>query len=111
MVIEYENKKIKKVCTDLKTAKKNYPDKIARKLHKVINFIEISNSLQDIINYSPFHFHSLKGDRLGQYAIDVGSRRDGYRLIVSFDQDKGEIIENSIKIKEILIKEMGNHYE
>ncbi len=111
MQIVYDNNKIKKVCTDYEIAKKNFGEKIAIRLVKAINFIENAESLKAVINYGPFHFHSLKGKRLGQYAIDIGSRRDGYRLIVRFSESNDEVYNNSINITEIIFKEMGNHYE
>ena len=42
-------------------AKKRYPSKIAEKLFKAINFIKTAESLHDVIQYAPFHFHGLRG--------------------------------------------------
>ena len=61
MHIVYKDKDIKKTCNDINEAKKRYPAKIARKLIKAINFIKSADSLQDVIQYPPFHFHDLKG--------------------------------------------------
>lgn len=82
MHIEYRDKDVKEICTNLCTAKKKYPEKIAKKLMRTINFIENAESLQDVIQYQPFHFHNLKGGKKGQYAIDIDGRRSGYRLII-----------------------------
>ena len=60
MHIEYKNNDVEKVCNNLNEAKKRYPIKVANKLMKVINFIKNADSLQDIIQYPPFHFHDLK---------------------------------------------------
>ncbi|MDO5028604.1 MAG: type II toxin-antitoxin system RelE/ParE family toxin [Bacillota bacterium] len=111
MYILYFDKKIQRLCNDYKYAKKKLPLKIADKLFQTINFIENSSSLNTLIKYKPFNFHDLKGNRLGQYAIDIGSRRDGYRLIVKFNESKEEVFKNSIEITEIIVKEMGNHYD
>lgn len=91
MYIVYANKKIKRICEDYKFAKKKLPIKIADKLYKTINFIENSSSLHSIIEYKPYNFHNLKGDRNGEYAVDVGTRRDGYRLILKFKESKEEV--------------------
>lgn len=111
MYITYANKKIEKLCNNYKYSKTKLPDKIATKLMQAINFIENATSLKAIMEYGPYKFHDLKGKRDGQYAIDIGSRRDGYRLILTFKETKEEVFSNSIEITEVNIKEMGNHYD
>ncbi|MET3616609.1 proteic killer suppression protein [Peptoniphilus olsenii] len=111
MQISYDNNKIKKLCTDYKFAKKNYIEKIAKKLYQAINFIENAENLKSVMEYRPFYFHDLKGDRSGQYAIDIGSRKDGYRLIILLEKPKDEVFNNAINITEVIFKEMGKHYE
>lgn len=111
MHIYYENGKIERECTDYKFAKKKYPEKIAKKLFQAINFIEEATSLKAVKEYRPFYFHSLKGSREGQYAIDIGGRRNGYRLIMYFDVPAEEVFNNAVNIREIMLKEMGKHYE
>lgn len=109
MKILYKNKKLEKQCTNLKVAKKEFGDKIGRRLLKAINFIENAPNLSLIIDFRPFHFHDLKADRKGQYAIDIGTRRDGYRLILEFDEE--DVFVNAIYIEDVYIAEMGKHYE
>lgn len=116
MHIEYSKSALKKVCTDIKKARKQYGEDVSEKLFSTINFIKSASNLNDIISFPPFHFHALKGKRSGQYAIDLG-RRLGYRLIVvPLDMD-GSISDNpqnpanSIKIVCVLIEEVTNHYE
>ena len=109
MKILYKNKKLEKQCTDLKVAKKEVGDKIGRRLLKAINFINEAPNLSLIIDFRPLHFHDLKADRKGQYAIDIGTRRDGYRLILEFDEE--DVFVNAIYIEDIYIAEMGKHYE
>lgn len=109
MKIFYNNKKLEKQCTNLKIAKKEYGDKIGRKLFKAINFIQEAPNLSLIINFRSYHFHNLKGDRSGQYAIDIGSRRDGYRLVMEFNEE--DVFRDAIYIEDIYLVEMGKHYE
>lgn len=109
MKIFYKNKKLEKQCTNLKIAKKEYGDKIALRLLKAINFIQEASNLSSLINFRPYHFHDLKGDRNGQYAIDIGSRRDGYRLIMEFSEE--DVFVNAVHIEDIYLVEMGKHYE
>ncbi len=112
MHIEYRNNEIEKICTDLNETKKTYPLKIAEKLLKAINFIKTAESLQDVIQYAPFHFHSLKGKRTGEYAVDVDGRRGSYRIIVRLtDEDTQDVYAIAKSVKIILILEVSKHYE
>ena len=85
MQIQYNNKTVEKQCTNLRIAKKDFSDKVAQKLHKLVNFIESADNLASVIAFPTYHFHDLKGDREGEYALDIDGRRGSYRLIVCFD--------------------------
>lgn len=111
MNITYSNNRVEKQCTDFRKAKKDFPEKIAKNLHKVIQFIENADSLEDVINMPTYNFHNLKGDRKGVFAIDIDGRRSGYRLLVSFYEVNNEIVfSQSVSIEDIEIKEVSNHY-
>ena len=45
MQVQYTNKTVEKQCTSLKQAKKDFSDKIAKKLLKLVNFIESADNL------------------------------------------------------------------
>lgn len=112
MHIVYKDKDVEKICNDINEAKKKYPTKIAKKLMKVINFIKSADSLQDIIQYSPFYFHDLKGKRKGQYAIDIDGRRSSYRLILKpMNENSTDIYANAKSIEIIMVWEVSKHYE
>ena len=112
MEISYTNKDIEEQSTNLSRAKKDFPDKIAKKLHKTINFIEAATSLAVIKGHAPFNFHPLKGKREGQYAIDIDGRKSAYRLILQFDGYNNEqIFGTPTLIEGIQIKEVSKHYE
>lgn len=59
----------------------------------------------------------LKGERNGQFAVDIGGRTSGYRLILVplknedeyWDENDINVIYQSTKI--LLILEVSNHYE
>lgn len=82
MQIQYNNRTVEKQCTNLRIAKKDFSDKVAKKLHKLVNFIESADNLASVIAFPTYHFHDLKGDREGEYALDIDGRRGSYRLIV-----------------------------
>ncbi len=112
MRIKYSNNKIEKQCTELKKAKKYFPDRVANKLHKLINFIENSESLKDIISFGPYNFHKLSGKLKNYYALDIDGRTSSYRLIVLFENQSTEtVFTDSTSIKLIEIKEVSKHYE
>lgn len=72
MNIIYRTSRLKDECTILKKAKKKYGDKVAEKLFATINYMEAADNLVDVREYPTFHFHDLKGDKAGLYAIDLG---------------------------------------
>ena len=117
MEIRYFNKKVEAVCDSLDAAKKKYPLKTAEKLIKAINFIENAVCLNDIVKYSPFHFHNLRGNRNGQYSICFNGKNDSYRLIIEPLDENGKpyksmSIDKYSKItKIVLILEVSKHYE
>lgn len=113
MRIDYgNNKKLEELCTSLSEAKKKLPVKVAKKLLKTVNFIESADNLEAIIKNSPFHFHNLKGDKKGEYAIDIDGRLASYRMILKFDgYDNEQIFGIPKTIEVIQIKEVSNHYE
>lgn len=118
MQIKYTSSKVKNVCTSLKEAKKKYSGIVPEKLHATINFIENASNITDIINYIPFHFHHLKGSRKGEYAIDIGGRTSGWRLIIIAIDDAGNACpndevygKNAVNIVIVQLEEVTNHYE
>lgn len=112
MNIVYKNDKIKLKCSSLKHAKRYFEEKVARKLIKVINFLESAETLEDVIKYRLYNFHNLKGTLEGRYAIDIDGRRSSYRLIVLFEGfSKNEVFNNPKSIQVINVEEVSKHYE
>lgn len=112
MHIEYHNKKVEQYCTDMIEAKKKFELKIATKLMQVINFIEAAESLNDVIKYPPFNFHDLKGNRKGQYAIDIAGRKSKYRLILKLSKSETiDVYADAKSIEVVIIQEVSKHCE
>ena len=103
--IQYHDNTVKKLCKDLKKARKDLPENVAEKLHALVNLIESSDNLRDIAAMQ------------GQYAMDIAGRRAGYRLvIIPLDADGNEWHENDVNVvyssTEVIIAwEVSNHYE
>lgn len=116
MDIVYKNKNVESVCVDYRVAKRRYNSKIAEKLFAALELIRNAESIKDVALYPPFHFHALKGDWNGFFAIDLG-RRLGYRLIVRPKRGGNYVTAaevfsaSAVEIILIQIEEVSNHYE
>ena len=115
MQILYKNKTAEKQFSSKYKKNWKYPEQVKRKLEAAENFIRSSSSLLDIVNYPPFHFHGLHGDRKGEWSIYLGNT--GYRVtMIPCDDNGNEIIDGDIMakcrmIKIVCITEVSNHYE
>lgn len=115
MIIKYRNKTVEQQFCSKYQKKWRYPEQVKEKLKAAVNFIEQADSLLDIINYPPFHFHPLLGNRKGEWSIYLG--RTGYRITLVPCDDKGQeirggdIVAQCKVIKIVVITEVSNHYE
>ena len=78
MDIIYKNKKIERICTDIKTAEKEYGKRMTEKLHQRLDEIRASDSVEIMIMFHIGRCHPLKNKRQGQFAVDL---IHPYRLI------------------------------
>lgn len=112
MDVQYHNQTVKEQCTNLKRAKRDFPEKVAKKLLRRINLLMSAENLASVINFPGVRFHALKGRRLGEYALDIDGARSSYRLIVYFDgYMKQQVFENSQSITIVEVREVSKHYE
>ena len=88
MDITYKNKKIKKVCTDAKTAERTYGKEMAEKLHQRIDEITAADTVEMMIRFHIGRCHSLVQNRKGQYAVDLVHP---YRLVFEKNGDEIQI--------------------
>lgn len=110
MKIQYSSKRIENLCTDFSRAKKEFSERTAKDLHKLINFIEASSDFESVRVHHRYNFHQLQRNMKGYYSLDIGGRKGNYRLIVSFDGvDNNTIFNNAKTIKIIRIKEVMKH--
>lgn len=114
MQILYKSETAKKqFCSECKK-KWKYPEQVKRKLEAAENFICNAESLMDVMNYIPFHFEHLIGDRKNEWSIRLGNT--GYRVtMIPCDSDENEITEGDIlaqckMIKIVKVTEVSNHY-
>ena len=119
----YSDDKVKEQCTSVKAAKKLFGGDatLATKLLARINSLEQADTIKDIINMPPFHFHKLSNkDRKnleGYFAIDVKSRKEPWRIILEpLDENKNPFVpcnidEIAATVRIVGIVEVSKHYE
>ncbi|WP_395549190.1 MULTISPECIES: type II toxin-antitoxin system RelE/ParE family toxin [unclassified Lacrimispora] len=69
--ISYRTNKLEKVCSNFGAAKKEYGEEMACKIDQRIGELKSTDSIETLIRYSIGRCHSLKGNRVGQYAMDL----------------------------------------
>lgn len=69
--IEFKDRKLRKNCNDFDLAKREWGEKIARKLIQRLNEIYAAENLENLNCLPPTRCHPLKGDRAGQFAVDL----------------------------------------
>ena len=72
---------------------------VGRKYIQRINIIKITNSLDDLSKLPGLRCHPLKGDRAGQYAINLTGF---HRLIFTIEGENLNIV---------MIEEVSKHYD
>jgi toxin HigB-1 len=75
MEITFSDSKLQKLCEQQAIAQKKLGKDCARKLRSRLSDLEAATSVQDLVAGRP---HPLKGDRLGQFALDL---QGGKRLV------------------------------
>lgn len=115
MIINYKNKRVERsFCSQFKKSWK-YPPIVKVKLEAAENYIIQAESLLDIVNYPPFHFHPLRGKRKGEWSLYLGNT--GYRVVlIPFGEGgkvitEGDVLSKSRMIRIVEIEEVSNHYE
>ena len=88
MDITYKSNKIKKVCTDAKTADKIYGREMAEKIHQRIDEISAADTVEMMIQFHIGRCHPLSQNRKGQYAVDLVQP---YRLVFEKHGEKIQI--------------------
>ena len=71
MDITYKSNKIRKICTDLKTADRTYGKEMTEKIRQRINEISAAESVEMMIQLHIGRCHRLTQNRRGQYAVDL----------------------------------------
>lgn len=71
MQIHYKNATIRKLCTDVPFAERRLGTAMVEILHQRLDQIQSVDSVEDLIRFHMGRCHPLKGNRKGQYAMDL----------------------------------------
>ncbi len=114
MKVLYKSKKIEKLCNDERKLISEYGKEVATKLIAVINLLESAYNLKDILAFTQYRLHLLKGKYDGLFSMRLGSTT-GFRLIIMPLDENENIVKNSTNVYTITVNveivEVSKHYE
>lgn len=89
MNIEFKSNKLERECTDYKAAVNKYGDIMAQKLAQRMTELQSADTVEMLVQFSVGRCHPLKGNRKGEYAMDLVHP---YRLIFENKNSKLKLI-------------------
>ena len=101
MRIEYKSRKLEKQCTDAPTAVRDFGQRNAGRIKQRMQELKHAPSIQTLLISRIGRCHPLKGDREGQYAMDLSG---GLRLIF---RDSGY---EGVEVQAVEIIEIGDYH-
>ena len=78
MNIGFRTKKLQKICSNQREGEKSLGSECAKKLRLRLEDLQAAHSLEDMRNL-PGRLHELKGDRAGEFALDL---KQPHRLVM-----------------------------
>lgn len=122
MEIVYASDKLKTQCESMSKAEKLFggDGQLARSLLSRIQLLRSAETIRDIVYMPTLHFHALqnkgKSKLDGFFAIDVKSRREGWRVIIQPLDESGNpfvpcnIDEISGLVRVVRVEKVSKHY-
>jgi len=71
MRIYYEHRQLQKATSEYRAAVREWGNENASKLFRLIQQLQAASTLSEMYNVPGARFHSLTGDRKGQFAMDL----------------------------------------
>lgn len=99
MEVVFRTKKLERCFRESKLAAAEFGEVVGRRYIQRINIIRSSRNIEDLKAQRSLRCHPLKGDRKGQWAINLTNR---YRLLFSLHGQDARIVR---------IEEVSNHYD
>lgn len=78
MEIEFGSKRLQKTCSSKRESDRKWGDQNARKIRQRLAELAAAEVLADMRHLPGARLHELKGDRKGQFAVDV---KQPFRLV------------------------------
>ena len=78
MYIEFKSSKLKRQCEQIVKGSRAWGGQVALKVVQRLNALKAAQSLEELSHLPPLRCHALRGNRQGQYAMDLGPR---HRLV------------------------------
>ena len=109
MELRFKDKKLREICENQAVATRKLGDQRARKLRARLADIEAADKVTDLMAGNP---HPLKGDRLGQFAVDLAG---GWGLV--FDPATDPVLRTSdgsvdwSRVTVVSIKFIGDYHD
>jgi toxin HigB-1 len=92
--VEFKTDHLRKCYEKSKNATKAWGEKVARRYIERVNILKGAKTADDLYKIPPLHFHPLKGNKSGLYAMTLVDR---WRLEVSFTDKKMTVV----KVEEV----------
>lgn len=109
MKFNFKDKRLRELCEKRAVADKKLGAICARKLRARLDDLDAASRVTDLTAGGP---HSLKGDRLGQYALDLAG---GFRLVFAPDHDPLPVHDDQSidwsKVTIICIEFIGDYHD
>ena len=99
MEVRFRTSKLEKQYQSHKEAERAYGQEVARKYIQRINIVKQARNIEELKALPGLRCHPLKGDRRGQWAINLTGF---YRLIFTLEGETMEIVR---------IEEVNKHYD
>jgi len=109
--VEYATRKLEKVLNDAARLKKEYGAEQAQKIQRRLAVLAAAVNLAEVPMVKPDRCHALKGDRAGEFAVDL---KHPFRLIFKPQQPVTQLPGGGIdktKVNAIIILEVVNYHE
>ena len=94
MDVEFRTRKLRRCFESSKEAACRWGAEVARRYVQRVTTLYDCESIDDLYKIPSFNFHPLKGNRDGQYAIDLNGQ---IRLIVCFPVGA----KNTVRVEEV----------
>lgn len=99
MEVRFRTRKLEKQYQSHKEAERAYGQEVARKCIQRINIVKQTRNIEELKALPGLHCHPLKGDRRGQWVINLTGF---YRLIFTLEGETMEIVR---------IEKVSKHYD